>query len=121
MAVICFIIRNSGDSNDEELELLGANARPYTFNYSELRTATEGFSRANKLGEGGFGPIYKGKLNDGKVIAVKQLSVGSHQGKTQFYTEIATISAGAASESCQTLWVLCGWGQTNACLRVSRE
>ncbi|KAL9667537.1 hypothetical protein QQ045_001898 [Rhodiola kirilowii] len=93
LAVICIIIRNSGDNDNEELELLGVNARPYTFTYSELRTATEDFSPANKLGEGGFGSVYKGKLNDGKVIAVKQLSVGSHQGKTQFYAEIAIISA----------------------------
>ena len=35
----------------------------------------------------------QGTLNDGRVIAVKQLSVGSHQGKSQFITEIATISA----------------------------
>ncbi|KAL9666456.1 hypothetical protein QQ045_000788 [Rhodiola kirilowii] len=110
LAVICIIIRNSGDNDNEELELLGVNARPYTFTYSELRTATEDFSPANKLGEGGFGSDYKasqltkqnacpilelffGKLNDGKVIAVKPLSVGSHQGKTQFYAEIAIISA----------------------------
>ncbi|KAL9662304.1 hypothetical protein QQ045_027137 [Rhodiola kirilowii] len=94
LAVFCFIKRRySGETDDEELELLGANARPNTFTYSELRTATEDFSPANKLGEGGFGPVYKGILNDGRVIAVKQLSAGSHQGKTQFYTEIATISA----------------------------
>ncbi|CAM8888118.1 unnamed protein product [Rhodiola kirilowii] len=94
LAVFCFIKRrNSGESDDGELEHLGANARPNNFTYSELRTATEDFSPANKLGEGGFGPVYKGTLNDGRVVAVKQLSAGSHQGKTQFYTEIATISA----------------------------
>ncbi|CAM8894016.1 unnamed protein product [Rhodiola kirilowii] len=94
LAVFCFIKRrNWGESDDGELEHLGANATPNTFTYSELRTATEDFSPANKLGEGGFGPVYKGTLNDGRVIAVKQLSAGSHQGKTQFYTEIATISA----------------------------
>ncbi|KAK9937493.1 hypothetical protein M0R45_014277 [Rubus argutus] len=41
----------------------------------------------------GFGPVYKGTLNDGRVIAVKQLSAASHQGKNQFITEIAIISA----------------------------
>lgn len=40
-------------------ELLGIDARPYTFSYSELRDATEDFSSSNKLGEGGFGPVYK--------------------------------------------------------------
>lgn len=35
------------------------DARPYTFSYAELKTATENFSPSNKLGEGGFGPVYK--------------------------------------------------------------
>ncbi|KAK6916921.1 Protein kinase domain, partial [Dillenia turbinata] len=77
---------------DEE-ELLGLSAKPNTFSYAELRSATNDFNPANKLGEGGFGPVYKGILSDGNVVAVKQLSVASHQGKNQFVTEIATISA----------------------------
>ncbi|KAL6553320.1 hypothetical protein OROGR_007162 [Orobanche gracilis] len=77
----------------EDEELLGIDARPYTFSYSELKTATDDFNPANKLGEGGFGPVYKGTLEDGRVVAVKQLSVASHQGKSQFMAEIATISA----------------------------
>uniref|UniRef100_A0A7N0VEN8 non-specific serine/threonine protein kinase n=1 Tax=Kalanchoe fedtschenkoi TaxID=63787 RepID=A0A7N0VEN8_KALFE len=93
LVIFCCIRRKSDDNEDEELQLLSSTARPNTFTYSELRTATGDFSPGNKLGEGGFGPVYKGKLSDGRVIAVKQLSVGSHQGKTQFYTEIATISA----------------------------
>ncbi|GMY33347.1 putative lrr receptor-like serine/threonine-protein kinase, partial [Fagus crenata] len=44
-------------NNDEEL--LGIDARPFTFIYAELKTATEDFNPANKLGEGGFGPVYK--------------------------------------------------------------
>ncbi|XP_073001069.1 probable LRR receptor-like serine/threonine-protein kinase At1g56130 [Typha latifolia] len=63
------------------------------FSYSELRTATEGFSQSNILGEGGFGPVFKGRMSNGKIVAVKQLSVTSHQGKRQFVAEIATISA----------------------------
>jgi serine/threonine protein kinase len=69
------------------------DAKPYTFSYAELKAATEDFNPANKLGEGGFGPVFKGTLNDGRVVAVKQLSVASHQGKSQFVAEIATISA----------------------------
>ncbi|KAL5977033.1 hypothetical protein ACLOJK_021371, partial [Asimina triloba] len=78
---------------DEDEEFLSMTAKPNTFSYSELRNATDDFSPANKLGEGGFGSVYKGILSDGKVVAVKQLSVASRQGKSQFVTEIATISA----------------------------
>nr|XP_027186814.1 probable LRR receptor-like serine/threonine-protein kinase At1g56130 isoform X3 [Cicer arietinum] len=78
---------------DEDEELLGIDTMPNTFSYNELKNATSDFNRDNKLGEGGFGPVYKGTLNDGRVVAVKQLSIGSHQGKSQFIAEIATISA----------------------------
>ncbi|KAI7745716.1 hypothetical protein M8C21_022193, partial [Ambrosia artemisiifolia] len=72
---------------------LGIDTKPYTFSYGDLKDATNDFSPTNKLGEGGFGPVYKGILDDGRVIAVKQLSLASHQGKAQFIAEIATISA----------------------------
>ncbi|WCJ28452.1 Leucine-rich repeat transmembrane protein kinase [Euphorbia peplus] len=78
---------------DDELVLSGIGSRPITFSYSELKTATKDFSPSNQLGEGGYGPVYKGTLSDGREVAVKQLSLASHQGKDQFITEIATISA----------------------------
>ncbi|XP_058071766.1 probable LRR receptor-like serine/threonine-protein kinase At1g56140 isoform X4 [Magnolia sinica] len=90
-AVFIWRRRRRGIDEDEECLIMAAKAN--SFSYSELRAATEDFSPANKLGEGGFGPVYKGTLSDGQVIAVKQLSVASHQGKNQFITEIATISA----------------------------
>ncbi|KAI8553182.1 hypothetical protein RHMOL_Rhmol06G0324100 [Rhododendron molle] len=93
LALCCFIKRRKRPGWDDDEDLLGMDARPYTFSYAELKTATEDFNPANKLGEGGFGPVFKGTLNDGRVIAVKQLSVASHQGKSQFIAEIATISA----------------------------
>uniref|UniRef100_A0A803LHQ1 non-specific serine/threonine protein kinase n=1 Tax=Chenopodium quinoa TaxID=63459 RepID=A0A803LHQ1_CHEQI len=71
-------------------ELAGIDAKAYS--YAELKSATGDFDPSNKLGEGGFGSVYKGVLN-GNVVAVKQLAVTSHQGKDQFITEIATISA----------------------------
>ncbi|KAJ8751922.1 hypothetical protein K2173_000668 [Erythroxylum novogranatense] len=92
--VIFFVIRRKRrQTSYQNEELLGIDARPYTFSYSELKAATDDFHPTNKLGEGGFGPVYKGQLNDGRVIAVKQLSVASNQGKSQFVAEIATISA----------------------------
>ncbi|KAK1588805.1 hypothetical protein Q3G72_027272 [Acer saccharum] len=90
---ILWIVRRRNKPRDDDEVLLGIDAKPYTFSYSVLKTATEDFSPANKLGEGGFGAVYKGKLSDGRAIAVKQLSVASQQGKSQFVAEIVAISA----------------------------
>ena len=42
-------------------ELLGIGSRPNTFSYAELRSATDDFNPSKKLGEGGFGPVFKVK------------------------------------------------------------
>ncbi|CAI9757068.1 unnamed protein product [Fraxinus pennsylvanica] len=60
--------------------------------YKELQLATENFNPRNKIGEGGFGSVYKGRLKDGSLAAVKVLSVESKQGVREFLTEIMTIS-----------------------------
>ncbi|GLT88875.1 hypothetical protein SLE2022_068840 [Rubroshorea leprosula] len=62
------------------------------FSYDELRVATDGFHPSNKSGEGGFGSVYKGKLQDGIEVAVKVLSAESVQGDREFMSEIASIS-----------------------------
>ncbi|EOA39788.1 hypothetical protein CARUB_v10008453mg [Capsella rubella] len=62
------------------------------FSYDELASITQGFSRQNILGEGGFGCVYKGTLQDGKVVAVKQLKAGSGQGDREFKAEVEIIS-----------------------------
>ncbi|KAG1346902.1 hypothetical protein COCNU_06G007310 [Cocos nucifera] len=49
-----------------------AGSRPW-FTYEELTDVTNGFSRQNIIGEGGFGCVYKGNLPDGRQVAVKQL------------------------------------------------
>ncbi|GMY38144.1 probable LRR receptor-like serine/threonine-protein kinase At1g56130 [Fagus crenata] len=87
-----FYMKRRSLHHDED-ELLGMGLRPNTFSYVELRSATEDFNPSNKLGEGGFGPVFKGTLSDGRIIAVKKLSVASHQGKSQFVTEVSIISA----------------------------
>ncbi|KAL1215960.1 G-type lectin S-receptor-like serine/threonine-protein kinase [Cardamine amara subsp. amara] len=62
------------------------------FEMNTIQTATNNFSLSNKLGQGGFGSVYKGKLQDGKEIAVKRLSSSSGQGKEEFMNEIVLIS-----------------------------
>ncbi|KAK1325671.1 putative LRR receptor-like serine/threonine-protein kinase [Acorus calamus] len=63
-----------------------------TYSYKELKYATGDFSPANKIGEGGFGSVYKGKLKDGTIVALKVLSAESRQGVREFLTEINVIS-----------------------------
>ncbi|CAA0813894.1 G-type lectin S-receptor-like serine/threonine-protein kinase [Striga hermonthica] len=58
------------------------------FDLSTLTKATDNFSSDNKLGEGGYGPVYKGLLDDGGEIAVKRLSTSSHQGVDEFMNEV---------------------------------
>ncbi|KAM0063291.1 putative protein kinase RLK-Pelle-DLSV family [Helianthus debilis subsp. tardiflorus] len=71
--------------NDENLELP-------LFGLSALLKATNNFSMNNKLGEGGFGPVHKGVLEDGQEIAVKRLAKTSTQGLHEFKNEVILIS-----------------------------
>ncbi|XP_034581877.1 probable LRR receptor-like serine/threonine-protein kinase At1g07650 isoform X2 [Setaria viridis] len=64
-----------------------------SFTLRQMKAATSNFNTANKIGEGGFGSVYKGLLSDGTVIAVKQLSSRSKQGNREFVNEIGMISA----------------------------
>ncbi|XP_060176120.1 putative proline-rich receptor-like protein kinase PERK6 [Lycium barbarum] len=60
--------------------------------YDDLATATGGFSKANLLGQGGFGVVHKGVLPNGKEVAVKSLKSNSGQGEREFQAEVETIS-----------------------------
>ncbi|XP_057538245.1 uncharacterized protein LOC130815781 [Amaranthus tricolor] len=60
--------------------------------FDKLVEATENFHESNLLGSGGFGQVYKGKLEDGQEIAVKRLSRASRQGTEEFMNEVELIS-----------------------------
>ncbi|KAL2331310.1 hypothetical protein Fmac_018891 [Flemingia macrophylla] len=76
-----------------ESELKSLDLRTGLFSLRQIKAATNNFDNANKIGEGGFGPVYKGCLSDGTLIAVKQLSSKSRQGNREFLNEIGMISA----------------------------
>lgn len=61
------------------------------YKIEELAAATGNFGEANKLGRGGFGPVYKGRLPNGQEIAVKRLSRASGQGQQEFINEMVVI------------------------------
>ncbi|XP_019461303.1 PREDICTED: probable LRR receptor-like serine/threonine-protein kinase RFK1 isoform X1 [Lupinus angustifolius] len=70
----------------------GQDSMTGTYTLKQIRDATDDFNPTNKIGEGGFGPVYKGQLSDGTWIAVKQLSSKSQQGNREFLNEIGMIS-----------------------------
>ncbi|KAI3466618.1 hypothetical protein Pfo_023281 [Paulownia fortunei] len=62
------------------------------YSFEMLASATNNFDLSNKLGMGGFGPVYMGKLANGNKIAVKRLSAASGQGFDEFMNEVLVIS-----------------------------
>ncbi|MBA0848469.1 hypothetical protein Goshw_002676, partial [Gossypium schwendimanii] len=79
------MLRNTGEHGKEDLELP-------VFDFATIATATDNFSSNNILGQGGFGPVYKGTLIEGQEIAVKRLSKNSGQGLEEFKNEVTLIS-----------------------------
>ncbi|KAL5708132.1 non-specific serine/threonine protein kinase [Ranunculus cassubicifolius] len=78
--------KNDTDGNS------GDGAELTVHSFQDIVNATDNFSSFNKLGEGGFGPVYKGKLPCGMDVAVKRLSRKSGQGLEEFKNEITLIA-----------------------------
>ncbi|MCD7449477.1 Cell division control protein 2 [Datura stramonium] len=80
-------------SNDVEKLVKTLNDSSLNFKYSTLEKATGSFDEANKLGQGGFGTVYKGVLQDGREIAVKRLFFNNKHRAADFYNEVNIISS----------------------------
>ncbi|XP_011024962.1 PREDICTED: cysteine-rich receptor-like protein kinase 2 isoform X3 [Populus euphratica] len=81
-------LRNEGD-------ILGATELrgPVNYSFKDLKSATKNFSEEYRLGEGGFGEVYKGVLKNERVVAVKKLAISqSHRAKEEFEKEVKIIS-----------------------------
>ncbi|XP_058189321.1 G-type lectin S-receptor-like serine/threonine-protein kinase RKS1 [Rhododendron vialii] len=92
ITLVCWLVmkkRRRGkdiqESDDENVELP-------IFDMVTIAGATNNFSETNKIGEGGFGSVYKGHLSTGKDIAVKRLSTDSKQGLKEFKNEVILIA-----------------------------
>ncbi|KAL8127204.1 hypothetical protein AgCh_014208 [Apium graveolens] len=72
--------------------MLNSDLELPSIEFQRILVATSNFSNNNKIGEGGFGPVYKGLLEDGQQIAVKRLSENSRQGIDEFKNEVSLIA-----------------------------
>ncbi|XP_048436507.1 cysteine-rich receptor-like protein kinase 29 [Pyrus x bretschneideri] len=68
------------------------NTEALQFDLASIRTATNNFSEANKLGRGGFGTVYRGRILNQEDIAVKRLSRDSAQGDIEFKNEVMLVA-----------------------------
>ncbi|KAM1213761.1 hypothetical protein PS2_005135 [Malus domestica] len=95
MSSICIFLRmmkrrvklreGHGNSDENLVESL-------QYDFETIKSATDDFSDANKLGRGGFGTVYKGRLLNGQLIAVKRLSKNSEQGDREFKNEVELLA-----------------------------
>ncbi|KAE8731432.1 Serine/threonine-protein kinase [Hibiscus syriacus] len=84
------ILEEHKKGSDQGQGSKGNGARSFTFR--ELATATRNFRETNLLGEGGFGRVFKGRLEKGEIVAVKQLNHDGLQGYQEFIVEVLMLS-----------------------------
>ncbi|XP_020224079.1 putative receptor-like protein kinase At4g00960 [Cajanus cajan] len=93
VALICIYLRIRRSrkqilENDDEI----GSAKTLQLDFATIVAATNNFSDANKLGQGGFGPVYKGMLSNDQEVAVKRLSRNSLQGDIEFKNEVLLVA-----------------------------
>ncbi|KAK9938024.1 hypothetical protein M0R45_014785 [Rubus argutus] len=105
LALVWFIFcrkqKETGESSDDDTRVLHdlipeefeKATGPRKFSYNELAYATGNFAEGEKLGEGGFGGVYRGFIKDlNSYVAVKKISSGSKQGLKEYAAEVSIIS-----------------------------
>ena len=94
--ILCFIALliykfrpgNTFMDDDIEIFLQSHNLKPIRYSYSQIKSMTKGFE--DKLGQGGYGTVFKGKLRSGYPVAIKLLNKSKANGQ-DFMNEVATI------------------------------
>ncbi|KAK3431949.1 hypothetical protein EUGRSUZ_E04174 [Eucalyptus grandis] len=97
LSLTCCILRRKRKKTDEVVKGKGGaneltTVESLQFDLATVHAATNYFSHENKLGEGGFGEVFQGKLPNGEQIAVKRLSKSSRQGDGEFKNEILLVA-----------------------------
>ncbi|XP_057488435.1 cysteine-rich receptor-like protein kinase 44 [Actinidia eriantha] len=91
IASICIFLRKR--KQRKRRRKFGSNSvESLQYDFETICMATDDFSDSNKLGQGGFGAVYKGMLSTGQEIAVKRLDKGSRQGDTEFKNEVMLVA-----------------------------
>ncbi|XP_048141691.1 cysteine-rich receptor-like protein kinase 44 [Rhodamnia argentea] len=95
--VLCFALKRKKNKRNhvEEDPIVGSKIselHSQQFDMCTIESATSYFSNHNKLGEGGFGPVYMGTLPCGRKIAAKRLSQRSKQGAQEFKNEVELVA-----------------------------
>ncbi|XP_058100841.1 probable serine/threonine-protein kinase PBL7 [Magnolia sinica] len=84
--------RNTSDRDGTSKMQVVTEKGVQVFNFKQLHSATGGFSKANVIGHGGFGSVYRGVLPDGRKIAVKLMDRSGKQGEEEFKMEVELLS-----------------------------
>ncbi|KAG2305298.1 hypothetical protein Bca4012_064362 [Brassica carinata] len=100
---------NVRDGIEEEIDRISAQEQK-VFTLQALVSTTNDFNPTHKLGEGGFGPLFKGRLPDGRDVAVKKLSQASKQGNNEFVKEAKLLSK-VQHRNVVNLWGYCTHGE----------
>nr|KJB63241.1 hypothetical protein B456_010G1451001 [Gossypium raimondii] len=90
LAAVILLKRNKKRKQDDQINK--NHTEPFQFDFNAVRLVTENFSDANMLGQGGFGSVYKGQLEDGRKVAIKRLSENSGQGEQEFKNEVMLLA-----------------------------
>ncbi|CAL9082375.1 unnamed protein product [Musa acuminata var. zebrina] len=92
--IYCWRWRRRNAVRRAQIENLGpiSSSDLSVIDLSTIEAATDNFSEVKKLGEGGFGPVYRGVLRGGQEVAVKRLSTKSRQGNVEFKNEVQLIA-----------------------------